>query len=62
MSATSATAIDLSRLPAPEIVELLDYEVIRAALLADMLARYPDFSLYRLLFQYNAGGTCLLAR
>ncbi len=44
MSATSATAIDLSRLPAPEIVELLDYEVIRAALLADMLARYPDFS------------------
>lgn len=44
MSATSATAIDLSRLPAPLIVEQLDYAVILAALRADMLDRFPDFS------------------
>lgn len=44
MSATSATAIDLSRLPAPQIVEQLDQTVILAALRTDMLARYPDFS------------------
>lgn len=44
MSATSATAIDLSQLPAPQIVEQLDYLAILADLRADMLARYPDFS------------------
>lgn len=44
MSATSPTAIDLSRLPAPLVVGQLDYAVIRDALIADMLARYPDFS------------------
>ncbi len=44
MSATSATAIDLSRLPAPQIVGHLDYAAILADLRADMLARFPDFS------------------
>lgn len=44
MSATSATAIDLSRLPAPQIVEQLDYAAILADLRADMLDRFPDFS------------------
>lgn len=44
MSATSATAIDLSRLPAPQIVEHLDYAAILADLRADMLDRFPDFS------------------
>ena len=38
------TAIDLSQLPAPAIVEELDYETIRAAMLADLVARMPSFS------------------
>lgn len=36
--------VDLSRLPAPTIVEQLDYEAILAAMLADLVARYPDFT------------------
>ena len=44
MSATSATAIDLSRLPPPQIVEQLDYPSILADLRANMLERFPDFS------------------
>ncbi|PKP99613.1 MAG: baseplate assembly protein [Alphaproteobacteria bacterium HGW-Alphaproteobacteria-13] len=44
MSATSATAIDLSRLPAPQVVGQIDYAAILADLRADMLARYPGFS------------------
>lgn len=35
-------AIDLSRLPAPDVVEALDYEMILAALKADLLARAPE--------------------
>ena len=38
------TAIDLSQLPAPSIVEPLDYETIRSAMLADLVARLPSFS------------------
>jgi phage-related baseplate assembly protein len=38
------TAIDLSQLPAPSIVEPLDYETIRTAMLADLVARMPSFS------------------
>ena len=38
------TAIDLSQLPAPSIVEPLDYETIRSAMLADLVARMPAFS------------------
>lgn len=37
------TAVDLSRLPAPAIVELLDYETIFAAMVADLQARLPTF-------------------
>jgi len=36
------TAIDLSRLPAPSVVEVLDYEAILAAMRADLIARAPD--------------------
>lgn len=38
------TAIDLSRLPFPDVVETLDFEVIFAAMLADFQSRYPEFS------------------
>jgi phage-related baseplate assembly protein len=39
-----STAIDLSQLPAPEVVEALDYETILSAMLADLVARDPEFS------------------
>ena len=35
--------IDLSRLPAPDVVEQLDFEVIFAAMLADLRARDPGY-------------------
>lgn len=38
------TAVDLSRLPFPAAVETLDYEVILAAMLADLRARDPLFN------------------
>ena len=38
------TAVDLSRLPFPDAVETLDYEVILAAMLADLQARDPVFN------------------
>jgi len=34
-------AIDLSQLPAPQMVEALSYEAIRSAMLADLYARIP---------------------
>lgn len=37
------TPIDLSLLPAPQVVEPLDYEQILAEMLADLQARDPDF-------------------
>lgn len=43
-SIASSTAIDLSRLPAPDIIGQLDYEAILAALIADLQARYPEFT------------------
>lgn len=42
--AGSYTVIDLSQLPAPKIVEQLDYEVILAEMIADLKARDPDFT------------------
>lgn len=36
------TAIDLSRLPAPAVVEALDYETILSAMRADLIARAPE--------------------
>ena len=38
------TAVDLSQLPAPDVIEPLDFEAIFAAMLADLQARDPDFS------------------
>lgn len=36
--------LDLSRLPPPALVEALDFEGIRAALVADLKARYPGWT------------------
>ena len=36
-------AIDLSQLPPPEVVEALDYEVIRQQMLDDFRQRWPDY-------------------
>lgn len=38
------TAIDLSQLPAPAVIEALDYEAILSEMLADLLARDPAFT------------------
>lgn len=43
-SIASSTAIDLSRLPAPDIIGQIDYESILAALIADLQARFPEFT------------------
>lgn len=44
MSANSAiSTLDLSQLPAPDVVEPLDFETIFSAMLADLRARDPDF-------------------
>lgn len=43
MSASTFTAVDLSRLPALDLIETLDYEAIVTRLLADLRARDPDF-------------------
>ena len=45
-TSASSTAIDLSQLPAPDVVETLDYEAILADWRADFLARYPQFSAF----------------
>lgn len=42
-ASSSSTSIDLSRLPAPTIVEQLDYETIRAQLLAKLVELLPTF-------------------
>lgn len=38
------TAVDLSQLPPPDVVETIDYEAILAAMVADFRARNPEFS------------------
>lgn len=40
----AATSVDLSRLPPPDVVEVLDFETIFAAIRADFVARFPDFT------------------
>ncbi|MBO9710672.1 MAG: baseplate J/gp47 family protein [Caulobacter sp.] len=40
----SSNAVDLSRLPAPTVVEPLDFETILAAMRADLVARKPDLA------------------
>src|SRR5690606_38241096 len=42
----TSTAVDLSRLPPPNVVQALDYEVILADLQADLAARLPDFDAF----------------
>lgn len=37
-------AVDLSRLPVPDAVEVLDYEAILAAMIADLAARAPELA------------------
>lgn len=44
MALSTFTAIDLSQLPEPSVVEQLDYEQILAAMLADLQARDPAFT------------------
>lgn len=44
MSDQTFTAVDLSRLPAPQVVETLSYETIVADMLADLRARDPAFT------------------
>lgn len=39
----SFNGVDLSRLPAPDAVQVLDYETIRADLLAQFAVLFPDF-------------------
>jgi phage-related baseplate assembly protein len=41
-----ATLFTLPDLPAPAVIETLDYAAIKAALLADFAARYPDYSAF----------------
>ncbi len=41
--ATASTPVDLSRLPAPELVEQLTFEQIVAQLVATLQARFPEF-------------------
>lgn len=38
------TVVDLSQLPAPNVVEPLDFETILAAMIADLQSRDPDFT------------------
>lgn len=45
-SSATSTAVDLSRLPAPDVVETLDFETILARLKADFLARWPAFDAF----------------
>lgn len=45
-SAAASTAIDLSRLPPPDVVQVLDYESILAELMADLAAQLPDFAAF----------------
>ncbi|WNO10438.1 baseplate J/gp47 family protein [Teredinibacter sp. KSP-S5-2] len=38
------SAIDLEKLPAPDVIETLDFETIFSALLAELTEAYPEFS------------------
>jgi len=38
------TPIDLSRLPPPAVIEALDFEAVRAEMLADFKSRFPGFT------------------
>ena len=38
------SAIDLSKLPSPDVVETLDFDSIRDAMIEDLITRDPDFT------------------
>jgi len=40
---SSFTAVNLSRLPVPDVIEQIDYESLLSALRADLQARLPTF-------------------
>lgn len=44
IASDSFTGVDLSRLPAPDVIEALDFETIRASNLAWLAAAWPDFT------------------
>jgi phage-related baseplate assembly protein len=44
MASSPSTAVDLSRLPAPAIVEQLSFETILAGMVADLQVRFPGFT------------------
>ncbi len=44
MSDTTSTAIDLSRLPVPPVIEPLSYEAIFAEMAAELKIYFPDFN------------------
>ncbi|MET0373168.1 MAG: baseplate J/gp47 family protein, partial [Rhizorhabdus sp.] len=46
MADTTFTAVDLSRLPAPAVIEALSFEQIRADMLAMLAARLPGFDAF----------------
>ena len=43
IASESFTGVDLSRLPAPDVIETLDFETLRAAWIADFQAKFPGF-------------------
>lgn len=45
-TSASSTAIDLSRLPPPDVVETLSFEAIYTRRRSDFLARYPEFTAF----------------
>lgn len=46
LTIASSTAVDLSQLPPPDVVEALDFETILARRKADFLARFPEFTAF----------------
>lgn len=44
ISPSIVTAIDLSRLPPPQVIEALSFEAILATMLSDFQGRYPDYT------------------
>lgn len=43
IASESFTGVDLSRLPAPDVIETLDFETLRAQWIAGLQAKFPDF-------------------
>jgi phage-related baseplate assembly protein len=43
MAATTASTLDLSSLPAPDLIELQSFDIVFARMVADVQARLPSF-------------------